>query len=120
MDGSPTANTTAQQLLQTRDRLGAQQTQNAQRRLDALAEGGGGRDTEELREAAEEFEATFMSQMLKPMFKGLKTDGPFGGGHAEKVYRNMLVQEIGKEMSRAGGIDIADSVYQELLRMQEG
>lgn len=120
MDGSPTANATAQQLLQSQNRLGTQQLHGSQRRLEALAETGGGRDKAQLREAAEEFEATFMSQMLKPMFKGLKTDGPFGGGHAEKVYRNMLVQEIGKEMSRAGGIGIADSVYQELLRMQEG
>ena len=36
-----------------------------------------------VRETAEAFEASFLSQMLKPMFEGLSTDGPFGGGEAE-------------------------------------
>ena len=32
---------------------------------------------------AQDFEASFLSQMFKPMFEGLKTDGAFGGGSAE-------------------------------------
>lgn len=71
------------------------------------------------REAAEAFEAIFLSQMLAPMFKGIPTDTIMGGGHAEKIYRSMMVEEIGKSIARAGGVGIADSVHRELLSLQE-
>lgn len=67
---------------------------------------------------AEEFEAMFIAQMLAPMFESLDTDGPFGGGSAEKAFRPMLVEEYAKQMSAQGGIGIADQVYTEILRMQ--
>lgn len=72
-----------------------------------------------MRAAAREFEAVFLSQMLAPMFAGIKTDGPFGGGHAEEIFRSMLIEETGKTISRAGGIGIADAVYRQLLIYQE-
>jgi len=119
MDAAPGANSAARQLLQAQGRLGDDKVQGARSRLEALAQGQGEENTQHLREAAREFESIFLSQMLAPMFKDLSTDGLFGGGHAEKTYRAMLVDEIGKEMSRAGGIGIADSVYEQLLRLQE-
>jgi Rod binding domain-containing protein len=73
-----------------------------------------------IRQAAEEFEAVFLSQMLAPIFEGLETDSLFGGGPGEKIYRSMLVQEFGKSIVRSGGVGIADSVERELLRLQEG
>lgn len=73
----------------------------------------------QLRARAEEFEAMFLSQMVSAMTAGLKTDGPFGGGHAEGVMRSLLNQEFGKAMAAHGGAGIADSVYRELLRLQE-
>lgn len=69
--------------------------------------------------AAEEFEAMFLSQMLGPMWAGIETDGPFGGGSAEETYRSMLISEYGKLISKAGGLGISSSVKAELLRMQE-
>lgn len=71
------------------------------------------------REAAEAFEAMVIAQMLAPMFATLPTDGPFGGGHAEGVYRSMMVDEIGKTIARGGGIGLADSVHAEILKLQE-
>jgi Rod binding domain-containing protein len=70
------------------------------------------------RRAAEDFEAVFVAQMMEPMFKGLKTDGPFGGGNGEMVFRSLMIQEVGKEIASAGGVGIADSVYREMLKMQ--
>ena len=52
------------------------------------------------------------------MFQGLKTDGMFGGGSGEQVFRSLMIQEVGKEISAGGGIGIADAVYGEMLRMQ--
>ena len=69
--------------------------------------------------AAKEFESVFLTNMLEGMFEGVKTDGPFGGGHSEKVYRSLMVGEYAKEMSANGGLGIADQVYRELLAIQE-
>jgi Rod binding domain-containing protein len=74
---------------------------------------------EAARSAAEEFEAVFISQMLETMFQGVKTDGPFGGGHAEGVFRSLMVKEYGQQIAKIGGIGIADNVYSEILKLQE-
>ena len=71
------------------------------------------------RQAAEDFEAVFLSQMLSHMFAGVETGGPFGGGHAEEVFQSVMVDEYGKMMARSGGVGLADSVMNEILRMQE-
>ncbi|NQV20900.1 MAG: rod-binding protein [Rhodospirillales bacterium] len=71
------------------------------------------------REAAKEFEAMILGVMLEPMFQGIKSDGPLGGGQSEKVFRSMLIQEYAKSISNSGGIGVADAVYTEMLKMQE-
>ncbi|MCC6469550.1 MAG: rod-binding protein [Alphaproteobacteria bacterium] len=76
-------------------------------------------DPKAAQKAAKEFEAMFLSQMFGHMFEGIKTDGLFGGGNAEKIYRSLLVDEYGKAMANAGGIGIADQVMKEILRNQE-
>ena len=68
--------------------------------------------------AAKEFEAVFISQMLTHMWSGVETDGPFGGGHAENVYRSLLIDEYGKVIAQQGGLGIAEALKAELLNMQ--
>lgn len=75
--------------------------------------------SDKARETAEAFEATFLAQMMKPMFEGLSTDGPFGGGSAEQTWRSFLVDEMAKKTVAAGGIGLASSVMSEMLKMQE-
>ena len=75
--------------------------------------------TERMRETAEQFEASFLAQMLKPMFEGLSTEAPFGGGEAEGTWRGFLVEQIAKQTVRAGGIGLADQVVAQMLKMQE-
>ncbi len=74
----------------------------------------------EARKAGEEFESMFLGQMLSHMFAGIETNEMFGGGHGETMMRSMLVDEYAKEMTRAGGIGIADAVTREILKIQEG
>lgn len=74
---------------------------------------------EKIRESAEEFESFFLSQFLSQMFKGIKTDGPFGGGHGESMYREMQFQEYAKAIANKGGVGIADSIVRELMNTQE-
>ena len=71
------------------------------------------------RQAAEEFEAVFLTSMLESMFEGVKTDPPFGGGSSEKTYRSLLVNEYAKEISRNGGLGIADQITRDLIALQE-
>ena len=75
-------------------------------------------ETPRMRETAEKFEASFLAQMLKPMFEGIQTDGPFGGGEAEGTWRSFMIDEMAKQTVRAGGIGLADTVVSEMIRMQ--
>lgn len=72
-----------------------------------------------LRRAAEEFEALFLAEMLGPIFETVDTEGPFGGGSAERIYRSLMVQEYGKALVQSGGVGIADAVERELIKLQE-
>lgn len=72
-----------------------------------------------MRETAQQFEASFLAQMMRPMFEGLKTDGPFGGGEGEATWRSFLIDEMAKQTVRSGGIGLADQVVSQMLKMQE-
>ncbi len=78
-----------------------------------------GATPEEVRKVAEDFESFFVSQMFQHMFSGIETDGPFGGGHGEKIFRSLLIDEYGKVIGRQGGLGIADAVERDLLQLQE-
>lgn len=71
------------------------------------------------KETAEDFEAFFMTKMMESMYEGVSTDGMFGGGNAEKIYRSMLLTEYGKVMAKTGTIGISDSIMDSIIQMQE-
>ena len=71
-----------------------------------------------IHDTAEAFEAQLLSMMMQPMFKGLQTDGPFGGGQGEESYRSFLVDAVGKQTASHGGIGLAAPVMREMLKMQ--
>jgi len=77
------------------------------------------KDLDRLDAVAKDFEAMFVTEMMKPMFEQIKPDERFGGGKGEEIFRGMMLQEYGKMMAETGQIGIADSVKQELIRMQE-
>ncbi len=74
---------------------------------------------DQMRKTAQDFEASFLSQMFKPMFEGLETDGPFGGGSAEETWRSFLLDAMARQTVKAGGVGLADTVMSEMLKMQE-
>ena len=69
--------------------------------------------------AAKEFESVFIAQFLGSMFSGIPTDGPFGGGEGEEMFRSMMVNEYGKAMESRGGFGLATAVTNQLLKNQE-
>ena len=91
----------------------------AQAEAKAAAAAEGGRDPRAW-EAAKEFEAQFVSTLLQSMFKGLEDqDNPFSGGAGETMFGSLLVDQYGQQMAKSGGVGLADSVYREMLKMQE-
>lgn len=71
------------------------------------------------RRAAQEFESVFLTAFIEQMQSEIDTDGPFGGGHAEKIYRSMMADQYARSIAQSGGVGIADQVYAEILRSQE-
>jgi Rod binding domain-containing protein len=71
------------------------------------------------RAAAKEFEAIFVAQMLQHMFAGIETDGPFGGGRGEEVFRSQMIDHYGQMIADSGGIGITDALTREILSLQE-
>lgn len=76
-------------------------------------------NTDDINEVAQEFESVFLAEMLKPMFEGIETDGMFGGGKGEEVFRSFLLKEYGDIMAQTGGIGLADHVRDQIIQLQE-
>ncbi len=77
-------------------------------------------DTARAAKTGRQFEAMYMSQMLTHMFEGIKTDGVFGGGSGEQMFRSLLIDEYGKMVANKGnGIGIGAAVQKMLLSHQE-
>jgi flagellar protein FlgJ len=69
--------------------------------------------------AAQDFEAVFLNSMFQHMFTGIDGEGPFGGKGATGMWRSVLTDQYAKSIAKAGGIGIADHVYQNLIAHQE-
>jgi peptidoglycan hydrolase FlgJ len=55
---------------------------------------------------------------MQQMFTGVSTDGPFGGGQGEQMFRSVLTDAMAKQMAKVGGIGIAPTVEREMLKLQ--
>ncbi|MGH1354997.1 MAG: rod-binding protein [Thalassovita sp.] len=69
--------------------------------------------TRALREAAQKIEASFLSEMLKAAGVG-KASESFGGGIGEEQFASFLRDAQAEQMVRAGGIGLAESLFQAL------
>jgi len=72
----------------------------------------------DIKQAAQDFESSFLSVMMNQMMAGLPTDGPFDGGHGEEMFRSLLTDAMAKQVVKSGGIGVADSVAKEMLKLQ--
>ncbi len=74
------------------------------------------RDEAALKQVAQEFEAVFLSEMLK--YSGLNaTPEGFGGGAGEDAYSGLLTQEYARAIVEKGGIGVAEQVF-EILKQR--
>ena len=68
--------------------------------------------------AAGEFESMFLNSMFEQMNTNVDGEGPFGGSGAQKVWRSFLTNQYAQMYAKAGGVGIAQHVYDELLKLQ--
>lgn len=77
------------------------------------------RSDDALRDAAVALEAAFLAEMLKSAGLGA-APSTFGGGHGEEQFQSFLRNEQATEMARAGGIGLAESLFEALKERQDG
>lgn len=68
---------------------------------------------------AQDLEATFLAEMLKSAGFGAARDS-FGGGVGEEQFGSFLRQAQAQEMVRAGGIGLAEAVFNTLKERSDG
>jgi flagellar protein FlgJ len=73
---------------------------------------------QQIEESAKDFEAMFMSEMLKPIFESVEVNETFGGGKGEEIFRGFIRDEYAKNYAATGGIGIAALVKEQLIQMQ--
>ena len=71
------------------------------------------------RRAAGEFESVFLSTMLRPIFEELAEHATLAGGEAERTWSGLLAEQYAGEIAGSGGIGVAETVFRELLSLQE-
>ena len=77
------------------------------------------RQEAELRQKAVAFEAAFLAEMLGHAGIGdARSVG--GGGAGEDAFASLLAREQAEGFARAGGIGLADRIYESLVRRSGG
>lgn len=66
---------------------------------------------------AKEFEASFISEMLKHTGLG-ESPGNFGGGAGEQQFASFLIDHYAKTIAGSGGMGIAEHITKSLLMGQ--
>ncbi len=70
--------------------------------------------------AAQNFEAMAIDQFLTPMFNTIDlSKSAFGGGEAEAAWKPMLIDAVAKQITKAGGLGLAQPVFAQMIHMQE-
>jgi peptidoglycan hydrolase FlgJ len=73
-----------------------------------------------LHQAAQDFEAMALGQLLEPMFDTVDmAHSAFGGGEAEATIKPLLIDAIAKHIAAHGGLGLAAPVFASMLRAQE-
>ena len=74
--------------------------------------------TEKLRALSIDLETTFLTEMLK--YSGLgESQSKFNGGIGEEQFSSMRLQETAKQITRSGGIGLAENIFQSLIAREK-
>lgn len=70
----------------------------------------------ELRRVSEQFAGFFLGQMLKLMRKTVKLTELGHGGSAERIFQELVDEEMGMEMGRGDTYSLGNLIYESLMR----
>ena len=76
-------------------------------------------DDARLLEAAQKLEAGFLAEMLKSAGLGAVPE-QFGGGAGEEHFASFMVEAQAREMVQAGGIGLAQSLFEAMKAREDG
>jgi flagellar protein FlgJ len=71
------------------------------------------RSDAELRKAAQEFEAYFVQQLLSQMRKAIPSGGLLHS-RGEDMFRDLMDEQLGKDIAQGHGFGLSDSLYRQL------
>lgn len=75
---------------------------------------------DKLKKTAKDFETVFLEDVMNRLGEASGDEGPLGGGEGGgSIYRSMLMKEYAGSIVKSGGVGIADSVYRQMLKLQE-
>jgi flagellar protein FlgJ len=69
-----------------------------------------------LQEAAEQFEAIFLYQLMEQMRRTVPENDQLGDGRAEKIFQSMLDQEMASNFAQGQSIGLAKMIYEQMSR----
>ena len=72
------------------------------------------RETKRLQNACKDFEALFLTNLLKAMRKTIQKTDLFGTDSGEETFQEMMDVEIGKSAAKTSSMGIADVLYRQL------
>lgn len=76
------------------------------------------KDNSKLLEVCQQFEGYFINQMLQKMRQAIPKGDFFGNDPGAKIFQGMLDENLSTEMSKAGGIGLAQMMYDQLTKEQ--
>ena len=74
---------------------------------------------QEIRQAATQFEALLLQQMLKSRWATVPSEGVLGGSREEEYYRDMLSEGIAESIAEQSSIGIRDVLIKDLNRLDK-
>ncbi len=76
-------------------------------------------DREKLKKACADFEALFLSRMLKTLKPSVPSGGLWGNSPGKEIYDSLLYQELGKKLAQREGLGLGKKIYQQVLKREE-
>jgi flagellar protein FlgJ len=67
-------------------------------------------------EAAREFEALLIGRLLRGMREANAVAGGLFDGRGQRMYQELMDEQLGRALARAGGLGIADLIARDVLR----
>jgi len=73
-------------------------------------------DKAKMEEAAEQFEAVFLQQMINSMWNSVPNEGLLSGGNEEAFYRDMFNQALSEEIASSQSMGLKDMILKEMQK----